>query len=198
MYKVTKEDLKGQIGNFPIEVVQKMIERQVEQGNEADVTVFQTDRCNIVEHGGFDWDETIEGFTFWSKVADYKELEIFFQKYPKQVGTRVYYRGVFNRGEEIISELEKLGGNNSYGEYNGKDNKAYYFINPISHQIRQKSSESKYPSDDLPLDFLKSFYTEKFLPEVKPEVKSETIEIDGKKYNKQEILDRIKELKEVE
>jgi len=34
MYKVKQSDLIGDIKGFPIEVVQKMIERQVEQGNE--------------------------------------------------------------------------------------------------------------------------------------------------------------------
>ena len=41
MYKVKQSDLIGDIKGFPIEVVQKMVERQVEQGNKADVTVFQ-------------------------------------------------------------------------------------------------------------------------------------------------------------
>lgn len=194
-YKVTENDLVSQLTGFPIEVVQKMIERQVEQGNKADVTVFQKRRKSCDYTRGFDWSEAIEGDDFWRNVIEFKNFDLFFKKYPnKEVDTHVYYRGVSNRGEEIISELEKLGGKNDYGMYNGKDNEEYYFINPKDHLIRHISTEPKNFSEHLPLDFLKSFYTEKFLPEVQQEI----IEIDGKKYNKQEILYRIKELKEVE
>ena len=41
MYKVTEKDLIGDLEGFPIEVVQKMLKKQVEQGNMEDVTVFQ-------------------------------------------------------------------------------------------------------------------------------------------------------------
>ena len=208
-YKVTEEDLIGQLEGFPIEIVQKMVERQVEQRNPADVTVFQKHKCTGRVFKGFEWVETDEGIDFWNDVIRYENFHVFFEKYPKEVTSEtegpkdeidphVYYRGVWNRGDEIISELEKLGGKNDYGIYNGKDNKEYYFINPKDHLIRHISAEPKYHSEYLPLDLIKSFYTEKFLPEVKPDVKSETIEIDGKKYNKKEVLDRMKELKEVE
>ena len=197
-YKVTEEDLIGKLEGFPIEVVQRMVDYQVEQGNKDDINVFQKTNYLPSSSGGFTWDNTVEGFDFWDDVINGKEFDVFFKKYPKkEANTHVYYRGVWNRGDEIISELEKLGGKNDYGIYNGKDNKEYYFINPKDHLIRHISAEPKYPSEYLPLDLIKSFYTEKFLPEVKPEVKSETIEIDGKKYNKQEVLDRMKELKEV-
>ena len=39
MYEVKQEDLIGDIEGFPIEVVQRMLECQVEQGNKADVSV---------------------------------------------------------------------------------------------------------------------------------------------------------------
>ena len=83
-YKVTEKDLIGDIEYFPIEVVEKMIEEQVEQGNDPDVSVFQKDRSEIKENGGFSWCETADGKTFWSNVADYKDFNLFFQKYPKQ------------------------------------------------------------------------------------------------------------------
>ena len=199
MYKVKQEDLVGRIKDFPIEVVQKMVEEQVKQSDDADVTAFQES-----PYSGFLWLKTKDGVDFWNAIIEKKNFNLFFETYPKyeqsdneetkeEVDTHVYYRGVWNRGNEIISELEKLGGVNDYGRYNGKDSKEYYFIHPIDHLIRHISIESRYPGEALPLDFLKSFYTEKFLLESK----SGTIEIDGKKYNKQEVLDRIKELKEV-
>ena len=195
IYKVTEKDLVGQIKDFPIEVVQKMIERQVEQGNEDDVTVFQTDRLEYRGHGGFDWGKTREGDSFWCNVIDLKNFDVFFEKYPKkEIDTHVYYRGNSERGDEIISELEKLGGTNNYGGYNGKCDDNLYFLDPISKQIRRINTDTYVGQGDLMLDLLKSFYTEKFLPEPKPE----TIEIDGKTYDKSEVLDKIKELKEIE
>ena len=60
MYKVKQSDLIGDIKGFPIEVVQKMVERQVEQGNKADVSIFQKRGDAAKWCGGFDFDETIE------------------------------------------------------------------------------------------------------------------------------------------
>lgn len=39
-YKVKESDLKGDIKDFPIEVVQAMVNEQVRQGNKADVAKF--------------------------------------------------------------------------------------------------------------------------------------------------------------
>ena len=66
-YKVKQEDLVGQISNLPIEVVQKMVEKQVEQGNKPDVTIFQKACCEPRCNGGFTWESTIEGGGFWSR-----------------------------------------------------------------------------------------------------------------------------------
>ena len=79
-YKVTEEDLIGELDGFPIEVVQKMVDYQVEQGNKADVAVFQIDRCRIVEHGGFDWVETKDGVSFWGNVLSYRNFDVFFNE----------------------------------------------------------------------------------------------------------------------
>lgn len=40
-YTVTDNDLKGEIKDFPIEVVQKMVDRRIEQQGIADISVFQ-------------------------------------------------------------------------------------------------------------------------------------------------------------
>ena len=188
-YKVTKNDLKGQLDGFPIEVVQRMVDCQVEQGNKADVTVFQIDRCKIVEHGGFDWAGTKDGVPFWGKILSGRKFDVFFNKYPKkELDIHVYYRGNAERGDEIISELVKLGGINYYN-ISAIHIGCYYFVDPKNKRINFMSS-SEY---SLYSHILEECYTEKFLPENKQEI----IEIDGKKYNKQEVLDRMKELKEV-
>ena len=194
MYKVKQEDLVRGIKDFPIEVVQKMVEEQVKQGDDADVTVFQRS-----PYSGFLWFKTEDGGDFWNAVIDKDDFNLFFEKYPKsepsdneetkeELDTHVYYRGNTERGDEIISELVKLGGINYYN-ISAIHIGCYYFVDPKNKRINFMSS-SEY---SLYSHILEECYTEKFLPENKQEI----IEIDGKKYNKQEVLDRMKELKEV-
>lgn len=178
MYKVTEKDLIGDLKDFPIEVVQKMLERQVEQGNEEDVQVFQ-----IMAMGGFDWSTSEEGLTFWKEVIRQKNFDLFFKKYPR-VDTHVYYRGVPDRGDEIIDELKKSGGKEDF-YCEGRSTCRFYFIRPLTKSIEFCSD------DDECAELLRDTYTEKFLPE-----KKELIEIDGKRYRKEDVINRIKELKE--
>lgn len=73
-------DLKG----FPTEIVEKMLERQVEQGNPKDVSVFEKVRSSTKPENGFNWHDTIEGIEFWCAVLLFKKIYVFFAKYPKQ------------------------------------------------------------------------------------------------------------------
>ena len=41
MYIVKQEDLIGELKGFPIEIAQRLIECQLEQGNKDDITIFQ-------------------------------------------------------------------------------------------------------------------------------------------------------------
>lgn len=87
--KITEKDLIGDIAGFPIEVVKKMVEEQVRQGNKADVGVFQEYTNRDKKNGGFDWEDTEDGFEFWDMVVIYKEFDEFFEKYPKQETTEM-------------------------------------------------------------------------------------------------------------
>ena len=78
-YKVKKEDLIGDIKNFPIEVVQKMGDCQVEKGFKADVTKFQ-----ICKKYGFLWSESKDGQEFWKSVIVDMNFDLFFERYPKE------------------------------------------------------------------------------------------------------------------
>ena len=181
MYKVTEKDLIGKIKDFPIEVVQKMLERQVEQGKTEDIKAFQEYCC--LTFNGFDWSTSEEGHTFWDKVIYNKDFDLFFKKYPR-VDTHVYYRGVPDRGDEIIDELKKLGGVNRF-DYDGSSDYRLYFISPMTRVI------GFCIDDKTCAELLRDTYTEKFLPE-----KKELIEIDGKRYRKEDVINRIKDLKE--
>ena len=87
--KVTEKDLIGDIAGFPIEVVKKMVEEQVRQGNKADVGVFQKCTNSDKKHRGFNWEKTEDGFEFWDMVLLSKEFDEFFEKYPKQKAAKM-------------------------------------------------------------------------------------------------------------
>lgn len=93
---ITEKDLIGEIEGFPIEVVRKMVEEQIRQGNKADVEVFQKLSNVDKKHGGFEWEDTEDGYEFWNNVIIYKEFDEFFGKYPKPETT-------------VIAELKKGG-----------------------------------------------------------------------------------------
>lgn len=78
---------KGQLEDFPAEVVEKMLERQVAQGNPRDVTVFEKQKTANKSEKGFDWELSPEYKTddlFWNEVILRKNFDKFFEKYPKQ------------------------------------------------------------------------------------------------------------------
>ena len=80
---IKEKDLIGQLEKFPIQVVKKMLERQVQQGNAENVRVFQ--ECNYADKsmGGFTWSNTLEGVYFWNDVISHRNFEVFFEKYPE-------------------------------------------------------------------------------------------------------------------
>ena len=186
MCKIKKEDLIGQIEYFPLEVVQRMVEYQIEQNFKEDVSVFQVSKNAGKDDKGFVWYNTSEGFDFWNKVINLGFFDKFFEKYPKR-DTHVYYVGVKGRGHEIITELKKLGGKNESNLY-GNDKTCCYYISPYNKQISAINNDDM----DIVCFLLKECYTEKFLSE-----KINTIEIDGKKYNKKDVIERLDKLQPI-
>lgn len=84
IFKVEQSDLVGNIKDFPIEVVEKMIEEQVKQGNCPNVEVFQKYGSADVSDDGFTWGNTEDGDDFWMEVIDECNFDLFFKKYPKK------------------------------------------------------------------------------------------------------------------
>ncbi len=75
----------GDLEGFPPEVVDKMLERQKEQGNSKNLAVFEGDRTADRNFGGFDWGITPEDKEledFWWKVIEEKNFGLFFEYYP--------------------------------------------------------------------------------------------------------------------
>jgi hypothetical protein len=136
IYKVVNEDLVGELSEFPLPIVQKMIAHQVMQGNPANVEVFQADPTTPRSDGGFEWEDSPEGWDFWGSVIEGMEFNIFFERYPEC--NRVYIivdRNSNNIGENIIKTLEKYGGINT-NNYSGNDFGAIYYIEPVSNIIQ--------------------------------------------------------------
>ena len=107
-YKVEQSDLIGAIEDFPIEIVKKMIERQVQQGNKPDVKAFHRFASNDAEEGGFNWKDTIEGVSFWDNVIGDKNYNVFFERYPKDIDGQISKAyEIFNKAESAIRDLMK-------------------------------------------------------------------------------------------
>jgi hypothetical protein len=58
-----------------------MLELQIEQTNNLDVSVFVKYIGSDKKQGGFNWSETEDGFDFWSKIIYGHNFSMFFKKY---------------------------------------------------------------------------------------------------------------------
>lgn len=153
-YKVKESDLKGQIKDFPIEIVQKMVERQYEQTGKCDVKVFQSEKYASSYEDGFRWSQTPEGHDFWRAVISKCLFDVFFIRYPKY-----YYikRTSETKINDIISKLVSLGGKSIYKNYGIH---YIYYIDPISKDIERCDNGT--PIAHL----IETFYTETFVDTV--------------------------------
>lgn len=73
---------KGELKDFPKEIVERMLEYQVAQGNERDVSVFERNRSAPRYDGGFDWYMALEEWRFWNLVIGNRDFNLFFSRYP--------------------------------------------------------------------------------------------------------------------
>ena len=166
-YKVTEKDLIKDLEGFPIEVVEKMLEKQKLQKGCTDITVLQNIIC-----GGFQWDITSEGFEFWEGIILRKDFSLFFTKYPKKAECVYIYQNGTKKGSDIINTLISRGGNNKDKLW-GNSPKVYYYIQPITKEIKCVTYD-----DDI-VHWLKTFYTEI------------DVESSIKEYTMQEIADKL-------
>ena len=141
--KVEKSDLVGDIKDFPIEIVKKMVEEQMAQGNAPDVSIFQEYASAPQDDGGFDWDNTDDN-GMWSAIIDDNNFDSFFEKYPEKEGldhlVYIIQDGSVD-SDELMDLLESFGGVND-NNYSGYCNtKTVYYINPITKVIELESDE---------------------------------------------------------
>lgn len=172
---ITEKDLIGQLEGFPIQVVEKMLERQVQQGNIENVTIFQHNVAADKSRGGFTWSDTAEDQLFWIAVIGERKFYRFFQKYP--LNSKVWIRGNEDRSEEVINELIKRGGIKNL-EHHIIHKHLGYAIDPVTKQIFSFSPNA------LVGHIITSEYTEITLPEPVLEV---TMEEVAKKFGVSQI-----------
>ena len=113
MYVVQYSDLIGNISEFPIEVVQKMVERSTEQRRWDDAIGMSTFQENISSAGscGFRWDSTPEGHTFWSRIIKNKRFDLFFDLYPcKYLGKTIYIETDGTNNKVQLSKIRNYAG----------------------------------------------------------------------------------------
>lgn len=100
MIKLENYTPKGEIKDFPIEVIEWMLTEQVEQGNKQDVTVFERSSGAPIHKGGFDWKKS----TRFSNNECFKitlgDFYIFFDKFPK-TNKNMNTESKFTRGETV-------------------------------------------------------------------------------------------------
>lgn len=77
--KVTKEHLIGDIADFPIEIVQKMVDYQIKERGVANLPLLAR---NVV--AGFTWCKTPEGSSWWNDIIGHRNFSKFFERYPKK------------------------------------------------------------------------------------------------------------------
>jgi hypothetical protein len=166
--KVTKKDLIEDLENFPIEVVEKMLQKQYKQVNKMDITVFQKNNLSDIQHGGFRWEDTIEGHNFWNDVIHYKKFDRFFGRYPK-LSNNVYIYGDDKLYENVIKTLERRGGINTKGLL-GNSDYAVYYIDPKTNQIERCTQDDEKLYNVITSTFEKiepdKFIIEMTLPEI--------------------------------
>ena len=65
---------KGDIENFPVHVIEAMLDEQVQQCKKWDVEVFQRDAMASTSIGGFVWSDSEQGRPFWEAVIKYRRF----------------------------------------------------------------------------------------------------------------------------
>lgn len=104
---VTKEDLIGQIANFPLKIVEAMVANQVRQGNPANVKVFQEKVDASFVEGGFSWNKSAEGQFFWSKVINGKQFPKEIVPPDKSIEPVKPEEPVNESPEEVVEEVKE-------------------------------------------------------------------------------------------
>ena len=64
VFEITKSHLVGEIADFPMEVVERMVYEQINQSQKPNPTVFAIKNSAPTGEGGFSWTFTEDGYAF--------------------------------------------------------------------------------------------------------------------------------------
>ncbi len=103
-----KYEQKGDLVGIPREAISVMLQRQYEQQGEWYVRCFEKDRTHDDGLGGFDWEDTIEKWSFWSKTLIDKNFSDFFTRYPERFESEPQYRYSLGYPMSIIAQQKEL------------------------------------------------------------------------------------------
>ena len=156
---------KGELKGFPTEVVEKMLERQVEQGNKKDVTVFEGSSRAGRGMKGFCWAETVEGHYFWERVIINEDFDLFFEEYPKTEKTLTFPRKMLVWNDPKNKQVELV-----LGIFPSRISEFKVIGSVYVYKFAEDITEEK-PKDPL-LEKLDKLETE--LQTLKDEIKSRT------------------------
>jgi transcription antitermination factor NusG len=73
---------------IPQEIVDRILEYQLAQTGKKDINVFVNQIFANKELGGFNYNETIEGYDFWHEIIINGKFDKFYEKYPKTQTTK--------------------------------------------------------------------------------------------------------------
>ena len=68
------------VSEFPIEIQERIMDCQEEQGNKRDISVFDKHKGAGVENGGFTWKDTEEKLSFWAEIINSNQFENFYKR----------------------------------------------------------------------------------------------------------------------
>lgn len=100
--KINKDDIRGAIEGFPLEVVQKMIDLTIKEEH-TDVEGALKILCKT-PWSGFTWSKTDEGNLFWYKVIDSHEWWRFYERYPVNLSSPIRYAVVKESSDGCFPE----------------------------------------------------------------------------------------------
>lgn len=86
---------------LPPEIQNRMFECQEEQGNPRNPNAFKI-RIDIDDsQGGFLWSNTKEGHSFWYSIVFDRNIDVFYEKYPKKTDLSVEIENIIKKLEQI-------------------------------------------------------------------------------------------------
>ena len=87
--KINKDDIRGALKGFPLEVVQRMVALTIKE--EYVDTEKALEVLSRNPWGGVTWAETSEGNMFWYYVIDRNEWWRFYDRYPVDLSSPIRY-----------------------------------------------------------------------------------------------------------